>query len=296
MQSELNVKLNSNTLTELGKADVNRLLRQANETIEGYYQQAAKVVDLPELAINTAKATSQAIEAAILTAVSMPTDKHLLSLAGNVLIDGAPSAAWWAKQSRDMQFKFAGAVRQGLIAAETNQQIVRRVTDAIAVSRRNAAALVQTSVAAVASDARMAVYKENADLIAAYEWLATLDKITCRACAARDGLQWTVDFKPIGHSVPFVNTPFHFNDRCQITVRTRMADELGLSGARATAGGPVLGNFDDFLERKGKAFQDELLGPGRADLYRRGVITRSQLLDQQGNPMTLAQLKAKYDP
>lgn len=183
MQAELTVKLNSQTLTEIGKADVNRLLKQAGEVIDGYYSQAAGVVDMPELAINTARATSMAMEAVM--AVSMPTDKFLISLAGNVLIEGAPSAAWWAKQSADMQFKFSGAVRQGLIAAETNQQIVRRVVEAIGVSRRNAAALVQTSVAAVASDARMAVYKENAELIAAYVRLETLDGRTCLAAGSK---------------------------------------------------------------------------------------------------------------
>ena len=294
MRAELNAKLNSQTLTELGKQDVNRLLKQANETIEGYYQQAAQIVDMPELAINTAKATGQAIEAGIMTAVSMPTDKYLLSLAGNVLIEGAPSAAWWAKQSADMQFKFSGAVRQGLIAAETNQQIVRRVTDAIEVSRRNAAALVQTSVAAVASDARMAVYKENADVIAALEHLSTLDSKTTPVCVARDGLRWTTDLVPIGHSVPFANTPIHWSCRSVITVRTRMADELGLSGARATAGGPFVGDFDSFLKSKGEAFQNKIFGPTRAAMWREGKISRANLLDMRGRELTIDQLKAKY--
>jgi SPP1 gp7 family putative phage head morphogenesis protein len=297
MQSELNVKLNSNTLTELGKADVNRLLKQANETIEGYYQQAAQVVDMPELAINTAKATSQAIEAGILTAVSMPTDKYLLSLAGNVMIEGAPSAAWWAKQSQDMQFKFAGAVRQGLIAAETNAQIVRRVTDAIAVSRRNAAALVQTSVAAVASDARMAVYKDNADLITALTWLSVMDSHSCKSCFPKDGLQWDMDYKPTGpipHNIAFQIPPQHFSCRCQLVPRTKMFDELGLSGARATAGGPFVGSFDDFLNKKGPEFQDKMFGPGRAKLWRDGKITRANLLDNRGNELTLKELNRLY--
>jgi hypothetical protein len=52
--------------------------------------------------------------------------------------------------------------------------------------------------------------------------------------------------------------------------------------------------FDEWLSSKSKAFQDELLGPGRADLWRAGKITLSELLDQNGRPLPLAVLKRKY--
>jgi hypothetical protein len=38
-----------------------------------------------------------------------------------------------------------------------------------------------------------------------------------------------------------------------------------------------------------------MLGKGRAQLWRDGKITLSQLLNAEGAPLTLAQLKAKYD-
>jgi hypothetical protein len=67
-------------------------------------------------------------------------------------------------------------------------------------------------------------------------------------------------------------------------------------GQRAAQGGPVAArtSFAQFLERKGKAFQDETLGPGRAQLWRDGKLTLTQLLDLQGNPLSLKQLKARY--
>jgi hypothetical protein len=37
-----------------------------------------------------------------------------------------------------------------------------------------------------------------------------------------------------------------------------------------------------------------VLGEGRADLYRQKKLTLNDLLDQRGNELTLAQLKAKY--
>lgn len=48
--------------------------------------------------------------------------------------------------------------------------------------------------------------------------------------------------------------------------------------------------FKDFLDKKGKAFQDEVLGKGKAQLWRDGKITLQQLLDQTGNPIPLKEL------
>lgn len=302
MRKELAAKLSGGELTEFGRQSTARLLREATEIINGYYAQAGMVVDAGGIAETTAKATEIALNAAMVdVAVTAPSSNTLAALAKEYLIDGAPSAAWWAKQSSDMAFKFASAVRQGIGQAETNGQIIRRVQDAIGVSQRNAAALVQTSVQAVANDARMATFKANDDIIGALRWLATLDARVCVVCAARDGLEWKLDGTPINHGVPFSNPPVHFNDRCVLVPRTKTFRELGIDidepapPMRATAGGPTSDNFDQFLERKGAAYQDEIFGPGRAKLYRDGVITRNQLLDQNGNALTLKQLRAKYE-
>jgi hypothetical protein len=53
-------------------------------------------------------------------------------------------------------------------------------------------------------------------------------------------------------------------------------------------------SFSDFLKGKPTEFVDEMLGKGRAQLWRDGKITLSQLLDQRGNPLTLQQLRDKY--
>ena len=68
------------------------------------------------------------------------------------------------------------------------------------------------------------------------------------------------------------------------------------TGQRASMDGPVdrKTTFADFLERKGKAFQDDVLGPGRADLWRDGKITLQDLISGTGRPLTLAQLRSRY--
>lgn len=73
-------------------------------------------------------------------------------------------------------------------------------------------------------------------------------------------------------------------------------DEVKSTRASMDGQVPASLNFETWLKGKSKAFQDEKLGPGRADLWRRGVITLSDLLDQWGNPLSLAQLKSLYAP
>jgi len=48
--------------------------------------------------------------------------------------------------------------------------------------------------------------------------------------------------------------------------------------------------FGNCLKNKPASFADEMLGKGKAELWRSGKITLSQLLDQRGNPLTLTQL------
>ena len=50
-------------------------------------------------------------------------------------------------------------------------------------------------------------------------------------------------------------------------------------------------SFDDWLKGKSKTFQDQLLGKGKADLWRNGAITLTDLVDQTGRPLSLAALR-----
>jgi hypothetical protein len=51
--------------------------------------------------------------------------------------------------------------------------------------------------------------------------------------------------------------------------------------------------FGAWLDKKGVTFQDKLLGKKRAQLWRDGKITLTQLVDFRGNPLTLSQLEAR---
>lgn len=60
-------------------------------------------------------------------------------------------------------------------------------------------------------------------------------------------------------------------------------------------GGPVSGKltYKDWFSRLSESRQREILGPGRFDLYKKGLIGYSDMIGQNGNELTLAELRDK---
>ncbi|WP_162828309.1 phage minor head protein [Escherichia coli] len=243
------------------------------------------------------------------------TAEQIASVASEALIEGAPSAEWWSRQGGDTLSRFKDTVRQGILAGDTNAEIVQRIVGAtkrdgtvvtgfMDTTRRNADALVRTSVQAVANKTRIDTLQANKRVVKALIQVSTLDSRTTTICAARSGLQWDIEtLEPIGHSVPFRSgPPYHIGCRSTISPVTRSFRELGIDidevprTTRASLDGEVPADlsFDQFLKNKGEAFQNDLLGKGKADLWRKGNITLTQLLDMTGQPLTLTQLREKY--
>ena len=306
LQSELRKKLLSG-LTDFSKARVNKVLKEAQGVIDDYYAKTAGSFDSHALAQNEAKFTANTFAGIGLDA-SLPSEAALKALVNGSLIEGAKSSAWWARQSEDVTFKFANQVRQGIVQNETLQQIIRRVAGSkrlgipgiMDVSRRNASALVHTSIMQVANDARMATFKANDDIIKGMRFLATLDSHTSLTCIAHSGAEWDMQGNPIVGNFPFEPPPLHFNCRSMLVPVTLSYRELGIDvdkpkGTRASDLGQIPSDttFDGFLKRHDAAYVDDLLGPGRAKMWRDGKITLNDLVNQTGRPLTLEQLKKK---
>lgn len=315
-------------LTDIGRADKARLLRQAQAVIAEYYGEAADVVgqSLGELGRVEAAATVASLGAAFQGAIvpALPTEAVFKRLVDDTLIMGAPSADWWKRQAADVAFRFKTEVAQGLAAAESNDQIIRRIRGRAAgykviegkrvyeyvggvmqIARHHAAAQVQTSVASVAATARRDTFLANPDIVKGIKQISTLDSHTTVICVAYSNAAWSLPgYVPIApNKFPYNGgLPRHWNERsCEIPI-TKTFRELGLDipefepTTRSAHGGPISAkiSFDDFLKRKGTAFENDLLGPGRAQLWRDGKITLPQLLDQSGRPLSLKELRRRY--
>jgi len=295
MERELIGKLAGDSLTDWGRARIKKQLAEVRAIIADYYDRAGTAsLDAMDVVARTGAKVTAAALALGGDDVLLPSAAVLESLASDSVVQGAVQSDWWAKQSADTVFRFSGVVRQGIAAAETNQQIVQRVRQVMDVSLANAATLVQTSTATVANDARQAVFDANDDIIKRYRAVATLDSHTCPRCYPYDGLEWEKDGTPIGHKYPLPRYPLHYNCRCLLSP---VVLDGPVGGKRASADGPVSASltFKGWIERQPPGKVAEVLGKGRADLYLSGKITINDLANGAGRPLTLAQLKAKYD-
>lgn len=301
LSAELKILLQSNVLSEAGKRDIEALFKAANDLINPAYKVAGSVTDTHALAMVIADKTVQAL-AELGPSALAPSAERLASLTKDVLIEGAPSSAWWAKQAEDTAFKFAAQVRQGVINGETNERIVQRIVGKrgepgiMDVARRNARSLVHSSVMSAMNEARLATYRKNSRFIKGLRWLATLDGHTCNRCAALDGSAWDLDGKPIdGTKIAFMAPPIHFGDRCILSPIPK--NTLGLDfgpDTRASSQGPITGDtsFDAYLKRLSPAQVEEQFGKGRANLLLKGTITVKDLVSGTGRELSLEQLKA----
>ncbi len=61
--------------------------------------------------------------------------------------------------------------------------------------------------------------------------------------------------------------------------------------------GPVSNQvtYGGFLKRQSKEFQNDVLGPRRAELFRSGKLRIDQFTDDMGRTLTLDELAARYD-
>lgn len=240
---------------------------------------------------------------AVSLSVSAPSDAVLGALIKNTLIEGAPSAAWWNRQSMDTAFRFSNAVRQGIAQGETSEQIFRKVRDVTDLAGRNSRALIQTSIMQVASDARMSLIDANTAIYTGYRQLSTLDGHTTPQCIARSGLVWNLEKQPIGHDLPFKQPPIHWGCRSVMMGVLRSFKDLGINAkeptgmTRSSSEGQIARgtSFDDFLSRRTASQQNDQLGEGRAQLWRDGKLTLRQLVDNNGNPLSLEQLRSRYE-
>lgn len=239
----------------------------------------------------------------LMTAVNELLDRNLqnialsageaTSLVNRSLISGAVLGDWWDDQSRTFQDRFAQEMRMGILGGETENDLIHRVRGSAALgfqdglmemSRRKAKILIRGASSAVTRDTRIKSVLDNPTVFQGIQQVSVLDGRTSPTCISYAGKAWELPgYKPVGHSLPYNGgTPRHPN--CRSTEIPVIREEFG--GEPADDIG-----FDDFIATQPASTLDELLGKGRAQLYREKKITLSDLVDQNGRPLTLAQLR-----
>lgn len=238
-----------------------------------------------------------------LFAINNIGEGEILDLANQTLIEGAPSAAWWAKQSDWTRDAFSQQVRLGVLRGESVDQVIRRVRGkwngkefeggVQGITTKNAEALVRSSGMKVLNDTNRAFMLANIDIVGAIQQVSTLDTRTTKVCRAYDGLMFSLpEFEPIGHSKPYAGgTPRHW--QCRSMEVPVLWEELGGGeldtglwgkGARASMFGPVEGDWDyyQWLKQQSPSVIRKVLGPKLAGLVEKGSMSWEQAIKSLG--------------
>lgn len=217
---------------------------------------------------------------------------------------------WADNLDADRITRISNAVRAGYMAGDTTEQIARKVRGtvnsnyqdgALQISRANAMSIAKSAVNHLAAEARDSFAQANKDIVDCKDWLSTLDNKTTPTCIIRDRKRYTLDNKPVGHKIPYLQGPgrIHFCCRSTETLVTKSWCELGIdsdemdAGTRASMDGQVPENttYLEWLARQSPDRQDQVLGTERGRMYRAGELQLGDMFTDRGEWLTLAQLK-----
>ena len=220
--------------------------------------------------------------------------------------------SWASAIEPNRMAQIRNAVRDGFLQGQTTAQIVQKIRGTRAASygdgilnrgRIEVEAVTRTAVAHTASAAREEFYQANTEVIAAEQWISTLDTRTSEMCRIRDGKKYTVDHKPVGHSVPWLQGPGRLHWRCRSSSApiTKSFRELGIDidelppADRASMDGqvPAETTYGEWLMKQSAARQDEVVGAERGRLMRQGGMDFDQFYTNRGEWIDLDTLRER---
>ena len=192
------------------------------------------------------------------------------------------------------------------------------------ISRRDAQGITRTAVIAISNQAKRAFYKLNTDILDKEIYVATLDSRTTPICRSLDGKTFPVGegpIPPLHFNCRSARVGLLFAEAIgrrpakRGTTRMLLREYTAANGIRASSRGRLpyghKGAFDKFarrrmneltgqvdskvtyqqwLTRQSAAFQDDVLGPTRGRLFRRGGLDLDRFVNRQGDQITLSQL------
>lgn len=197
---------------------------------------------------------------------------------------------YWNGISRGLKRSVEQSVRIGLVEGETTPQIISRLRqNTFNVSRHHATSLVRTAVRHTSARARQYTFKKNENVVEQIRYVATLDARTTFICMGLDGKTFPIDSGP--------RPPQHHQCRSDIAPVLKSWEALGIDlkeappGTRASFTGqvPATETYNSWLKRQDKAFQNDVLGPERASLFRSGMHI-DRFTNSSGRTLTLEEL------
>lgn len=212
---------------------------------------------------------------------------------------------WASGIEAERMTRVRSAVRMGFLEGKPTAQIVREIRGTrarqyqdglVEIDRRHAESVVRTALSHTAGVVRDRFWQENDDILGDEVWVSTLDGRTSQACRLRDQLHYRgTTHRPVGHQVPYGAGPGRLHWCCRSTSVRLLAGQTELYGTRASANGPVAEGttYNSWLRRQPAAVQDDVLGPTRGALFRRGGLQIDQFSNDKGKTLTIDELRQR---
>jgi SPP1 gp7 family putative phage head morphogenesis protein len=281
-QSLIRLEVISNYRSNLTSAEA----QLYDELIELAKEEGEFSLELFEEAIN---ASIEEIDDAVINTAISSTRINVIQ--GQSITIPQMLSQFTAAKSRQMNTIIQDGFTEGL----TQDQMVSRIRQVEPMQRRQAASLARTGTNAVSSIARYQMAQQNSDVLDGYEWVATLDDRTSLVCASRDGVVY-----PFAESSP--KPPAHFSCRSTIIPKvdpqydllSQVSGErpaIGADGVKQVSGKTTYGGW---LRKQPASFQDEVLGPDRAKLFRQGGLSIAKFTNYDGRTYTLDELRERH--
>lgn len=237
----------------------------------------------------------------VLVDITTPSITTLNSIVTSRPFQGQLLKGWFSNLGESLQRSVTSQINIGLATGEPTAKIVRRLMGtagaafkdgAYAVARRQAEAVTRTAVNHIVTQAREATYQNNKSVVKGVRYLATLDSRTTDICASLDGEVFNMDEGP--------RPPMHHQCRSTTVPVIKSWKEMGIdmkeapAGMRSSMNGlvPEKTTYGKWLKGQSKNVQNEVLGKGRAKLFRRGTVPIQRFVDNKFRPLTLKQLEA----
>lgn len=289
-------------LNELTKKEFNKLLKELRVTQLAVYQAYNEdlVSGLQELSDEETQFESEAIKTATIgVAVKEAANGWARAVRNPIQATGELLEPFIKDLSSRQVTRIEKQMRISLSQGRTISQTVRAVRGTKknnyrdGILRKNwedARTVIRTSTQHVSTQARVATWEANKDIIDGYQWVSTLDGKTSKVCRSLDQQVFEIGNGPL--------PPIHPN--CRSTTVPYFKDDIELwdkDATRSAETGPVQvsTSYYEWLKRQPAAFQDDAIGPTRGKLLRGGGLSAKEFadlqLDRNFQPLTLEEMR-----
>jgi len=283
---------------KLKRRELDKLLFRLRKHIKAGYEPVIETLDseIRDLAGHETRWQKKIIDG--ITPVELdweaPSEEQIYAAAKARPFEGLLLQDWYNGLPDGHFRRVKSTIMQGYVEGQTTDEIVQQMQQFTqGRSRRAAETAARTALTHTSNVARNESYRRNRRVIRAVEWVSTLDGRTTAVCRARDGKTWPVDEGP--------RPPAHPACRSTTIPVVKSLRELGIKAdtkdvktTRASMNGQVSSelNYDRWLRKQPKQFQEDVLGREKAKLFRAG-LKMDRFVDDGGREFTLKEIEQR---